>query len=176
MNILDYVIIAIFVLSTVLGVFKGFIKQALTIIGVIVVATLTATVTPYVQNWLTSVIADDNTRAVVAMIASVLLLVAAYSVFALLIQRVLKKIKIIKFVDSLLGGLIGASVVYFSFAVIVALFNSTGDGFLPHIKSLVGDSFTTSWVVTKVYANNFFGDCVINGIAEKLINSLKPAA
>lgn len=176
MNILDYIIIAIFAFSVILGLFKGFIKQILTVIGVIVVATLTASVAPYVQSWLTNAIPDDNTRTIVAMIASVLLLIIAYSIFALLIQRVFQKISIVKVVDKLLGGLIGAVAIYLIFAVIVALFNSTGDSFMPIVKDWLGESFKTSWITTHIYANNFFGDWVIKDIAEKLLQYLTPAA
>ena len=176
MNILDYVIIAIFAFSVILGLFKGFIKQILTVIGVIVVATLTATIAPYVQNWLADAIPDDNTRTIVAMMASVFLLIIAYTIFALIIQRILQKVNIIKVVDKLLGGLIGAVAVYLVFAVIVALFNSTGEQFMPIVKGWLGESFKTSWVTTHIYANNFFGDWVIKDIAEKLLNYLAPAA
>ncbi|MCH5156528.1 MAG: CvpA family protein [Clostridiales bacterium] len=174
MNILDYVIILIFVFGVIVGLFKGIIRQILTVIGIIVVATLTATVAPYVQNWLSNAIPDDNTRTIVAMIASVLLLVIAYSAFALLIQRILQKISIIKVVDRILGAVIGAAAVYLVFAVIVALFNSTGEDFMPIVKQWLGESFNTSWVATHVYANNFFGDWVIKDIAEKLLNYLQP--
>ena len=176
MNILDYVIIAIFAFSVLLGLFKGFIKQILTVIGVIVVATLTATVAPYVQNWLVDAIPDDNTRTIVAMIAAVLILIIAYSIFALLMQRIFQKIKIVKVVDKLLGALIGAVAVYLVFAVIIALFNSTSDTFMPIVKGWLGKSFNTSWVATHIYANNFFGDWVIKDIAAKLLRYLQSAS
>lgn len=176
MNILDYVIIAVFIISTVIGIFKGFIKQALTIIGVIVVATLTATITPYVQSWLVKVIENENTRTVLAMVVSVVLLVVAYSLFALLIQRLLTSISVLKVVNRVLGGVLGFAVVYFVFAVIVALFNSTSEEFMPTIKGWLGDDFQSSWIATHIYGKNFFGDWVIKDIAEKLINSLQPAA
>ena len=176
MNILDYVIIAIFAISAIIGFIKGFIKQMLTIVGVIVVATLTATVQPYVQSWLVNVIASDGTRAIVSMIAAAILLIVAYTILALIIRRLLKKVKIIKVVDKLLGGLIGLAVPYFIFAVVIALLVDTGENFLPTIKGWLNDSLQSSWIVTKVYANNFFGDWIINGIAEKLINNLQPTA
>ena len=175
MNIVDYVILAVFVFSTVVGIIKGFVKQVLTVVGVIVVATLTATVAPYVQQWLTNYIQSDNARTIVALIASALLLVVAYSIFALIIRRLLNRISIVKLVDRILGGLIGFAVVYFVFAVIVALFNSTGEDFMPNVKSLLGESFQNSWIATHVYANNFFGDWVITSISQKLLNTLNVA-
>ena len=176
MNILDYVILAIFALGTVIGIFKGFLKQILTVVGVIVVATLTATVQPYVQSWLTKAIASENTRSVVSLIATVILLIVAYSLFALLIRRILRGVSILKLADRILGGLIGFAVVYFVFAVIVALFLQTSETFMPTIKGWLNDDFQGSWIVTKIYGKNFFGDWIIKDIAEKLINRLRPAA
>ena len=176
MNVLDYIILALFIASTVYGLFKGLIKQALTIVGVIVVATLTATVAPYVQSWMTNLIADENTRAVVAMIAAAALLIVGYTLLALLVRRLLHKVKVNKVVDKLLGGLIGFAVVYFVFAVLFALFNDTAETFMPLLKGWLGDSFRNSWFSNHVYANNFFGHWIINDIAQKLINNLQPAA
>ena len=75
MNLLDDSILAILSGSTLIGVFKGFIRQVLTILGIIVVATLTATVMPYAKSLLTDIISNDSARNLAAMIASALLLV-----------------------------------------------------------------------------------------------------
>ncbi|MCH5159889.1 MAG: CvpA family protein [Clostridiales bacterium] len=175
MNILDYVILGILAISMIVGFIKGFIKQLLTVGGIIVVALLTATVSPFVQNWLTGVIESDGTRAAVAMFGTVILLIAVYSVLAWLIGKLLKKIHIIKILDKILGGVMGIAVVYLVFAVIIGLFTMTGEGFLPTLKSLLGESIETSWFSTNIYSNNFFGKWVIEGIAEKLIQNFKPA-
>ena len=173
MNVLDFIVLALFVASTINGLFKGFIKQTLTIVGVLVVAMLTATVTPLVQSWLVNVIDNENTRTLVAMVASVVLLIVAYTILALIVRRLLRKVKIIKLLDKILGGLVGFGVMYFIFAVVYALMLNTADSFMPTIKGWVGDSFETSWIGNHIYSNNFFGDWVINGIAEKILNSLQ---
>lgn len=174
MNVLDYVIIALAVVGIVVGLFRGFIKLTLTVVGVIVVAALTATVEPYVQNWFVNTSMSDGTRNVVAMIATVLLIAAVYGFVAFLIGRLLRKVKIIKVLDRILGGVIGFAVVYLAFGLVFALIINTSDGFLPHIKNAIGDSFQNSWIGTHVYKNNFFGDWIINGIAQKLIDGLQP--
>ena len=176
MTVLDYIVIALFVASTVNGIFKGFIKQTLTIIGVFVVTMLTATIAPYVQSWFVNVIENENTRTLVAMVASVLLLIVGYTILALILQRLLKKIKIIKVLDKLLGGLIGFGVMYFIFAVIYALILDTGDSFMPAFKGWAGETFQNSWIGNHIYSNNFFGDWVIINVAEKILNSLQPTA
>ena len=175
MNVLDYVILGILAISMIIGFVKGLIKQLLTFGGIIVVALLTATVSPIVQSWLVGVIESDGTRAAVAMFATVILLAVVYGVVAWLLGKLLKKIRLIKVLDKVLGGVMGIAVVYFTFAVIFALFTQTGEGFLPTLKSWLGESIETSWFNANIYNNNFFGNWVINGIAEKLIESFQPA-
>ena len=176
MNVLDYVILAILAISMIVGFTKGLLKQLLTVAGIIVVALLTATVAPIVQSWLVNVIPSEGTRAAVAMFAAVILLAVAYGVLAWLLGKILKKVKLIKALDKILGGVMGIAVVYLVFAVIFALFLDTGDGFLPTLKGWLKGSIENSWFNAHIYNKNFFGDWVINGIAQKLIESFKPAA
>ena len=175
MNLIDYVIFAILVISMIVGFVKGFIKQLLTVGGIIVVALLTATVSPFVQNWLAAYIEAEGTRAAVAMFATVILLSAVYGLLAWLLGKFLKKIKLIKHLDRILGGVMGIAVVYLVFAVIFGLFTMTGEGFLPTLKGFLGEPIENSWFNAHVYSNNFFGKWVIEGIAEKLIQNFKPA-
>ena len=175
MNYIDYVIFAILAISLVVGFFKGLIKQLLTVGGIIVVALLTATVSPFVQNWLSGLIEAEGTRTAVAMFATVILLSVVYGVLAWLLGKLLKKINLIKFLDKLLGGVMGIAVVYLAFAVIFGLFTMTGEGFLPSLKSFLGEPIQNSWFNAHIYNNNFFGKWVIQGIAEKLIQNFQPA-
>lgn len=174
MNVLDYIIIGLAVAGVVLGLFRGFIKLVLTAVGVIVVSTLTATVEPYVQNWFVKTSMEEGTRNFVAMVVTIILLTLAYAFLAFLVGRALKKIKIVGFLDRLLGAAVGFTVVYLVFALVFALFNITSEGFMPLLKSSLGDSIKTSWIGTHLYKNNFFGTWIINGIAKKLIEGLQP--
>ena len=92
-----------------------------------------------------------------------------------MLKYLLKRLHVLKFLDRMLGGLLGFAVVYLIFAVIFALFNETGEQFMPRLKALVGDSFVSSWVGQHIYANNFFGRWIIVDIAKKLLESLTPA-
>ena len=177
MNILDYVILGVLAIGMIIGLVKGLIKQLLTVGGIVVVALLTATVSPFVQNWLSGVIAAEGTRAAVAMFASVVLIAVVYGVIAWLISKALKKVKIIKALDKILGGVVSIVVVYLVFAVIFGVFTMTGEEFLPKLKSLLGDQIENSWFAQKIYGVdvNFFGKWVVEGIAEKLIQSFQPA-
>lgn len=175
MNVLDYIVMALAVIFVVVGVFKGLFRQILTIVGIIVVATLTATVSPYVQSWLVETPIPENARALVAIIASVILIAVVYGVVALLITKLLKRFKIMKALNYVLGGVLGLAVVYFFFAVVFALFNSTGEEFMPLLKLWVGDAFRDSWIANNIYANNPFGNWVVVDIAQSLLQKLIPA-
>ena len=175
MNYIDYIIFAILAISLVVGFFKGLIKQLLMVGGIIVVALLTATVSPFVQNWLAGIIAAEGTRAAVAMFATVILLSVVYGLLAWLVGKLLKKITLIKALDKILGGVMGIAVVYLVFAVIFGLFTMTGEGFLPALKGWIGEPIQNSWFNAHIYNNNFFGKWVIEGIAQKLIDNLAPA-
>lgn len=175
MNAVDIVFLVAMALCVVLGFFKGIIRQVLTIIGIFLVATLTATVAPYVQSWFAGVIESEGTRSVIAMIVAALLLSVGYGVVAIILTKILRKLKVVGILDRILGCFMGVVVVYLVFAVVFALFKDTGDGFMPLLKKSMGTAFEESWVGNHVYFNNFFGDWIIVDIAQKLINSITPA-
>ena len=175
MNILDYIILIVFAVCTIVGLFKGFIKQVLAILGVFVVATLTATVAPWVSSWLPSSIGADS-RPVVAMIAAAIIIALVYAVLALLVKKLLHNISLVKVLDRILGAVVGFVMVYMIFAVIFALFTVTSDNFLVATKKLLGETFANSWFGQNIYQNNFFGDWIIRDIAQNLLNNLQPAA
>lgn len=176
MNILDYIVLGALAVCLIIGLLKGLLKQVLSLVGIVVVATLTATVTPYVDSWLVNVIEAEGTRAVVSMIAAVILLAVAYGLLAGLIGKALTKNKKLKTLDRILGGVLGVAIVYLIFAVLFALLLNTSEEFLASVKGMVGGYLEDSWIVNKIYSNNFFGEWVINGIAEKLMQALQPAA
>lgn len=175
MNVLDYIILLLLVAGVVRGLFKGLLKQVLTVASILVVVLLTATFTPYTQKWLSSVIENENTRSVIAMLTAALLLGIACALVSALIRRLLTSVSVLKTADRLLGGVLGLAVVYMIFAVLFSLFNSTGEEFLPLLKRVVGETFATSWFANTIYANNFFGDWVVVGIAQKMLDSISPA-
>lgn len=172
MNIIDIIFLILLAGLVVLGVFKGIIKQGLVILGIFVVATLTATVAPYVQSWFAGVIENEGTRSVIAMIVAALILTVGYAILAIIVRKVLTKITIVGVLDKILGGVLGLVVVYMLFAVVFALFKDTGEDFMPLLKKFAGDAFNGSWVGENIYRNNFFGKWIIVDIAEKLLNSI----
>ncbi len=175
MNAIDIIFLIAMAVCVIAGFFKGIIRQVLTLVGIVVVASLTATVAPHVQKWLGGVVENENTRKVIAMIAAALLLAVAYGLVALILTKILRKLKVIGVLDRILGGILGFAEVYLLFAVLFALFNDTADGFLPLLKKAVGQSFRESWVGAHIYANNFFGHWIIVDIAQKILDSLAPS-
>ena len=90
MNTIDIIFLIFLAISVLAGFFKGLIRQILTILGIITVATLTATIAPYVQSWFVNVIENDKTRNLISFIVAAFLIALAYGVAALLISRLLK--------------------------------------------------------------------------------------
>ena len=174
MNALDYIFIALVLVGLIVGIIKGLLKQLLALLGVVVVSTLTATVQPYVQNWFVNTSMSDGTRNVVALLVTVVLLSVVYILLALLVRKLLTRAKIVKALDRILGGVVGVASVYFSFAVVLALLTNTSESFLPKIKAFADQYISDSWIVTHIYKHNFFGDWVVNGIAQRLIENLQP--
>ena len=176
MNIVDYIVLISVVGAIAIGVFKGVIQQVLSVLGIFFVATLTATVAPYVQNWFANTEMPEGARTVVAMIATVLLLAGVYAVIAVIVQKALKKYEVVRVVDAVVGGVLGLVSAYMSLAVIFSLFNSTPDGFLPLLKSWAGPTFKESWMAQHIFAKNPFGDWLVVDIAQKILDKFTPTA
>lgn len=176
MNIVDIIFLIMLAGLVILGVFKGIIKSALAVLGIFVVSTLTATIAPFVQSWFAGVIDNENTRSVIAMIVAAAILTVGYSLLAIVVRKLLTNITIVSVLDKVLGGVLGLAIVYLSFAVVFALFLDTNAQFMPLLKGLIGDSFKNSWVGGSIYKNNFFGNWIIDGIANKLLEHINGAA
>lgn len=175
MNIIDWILIVVFAGSLVLGIIKGLLKQVFVIVGFLVVVFGTAVVAPYVQSWFTGIIPDENTRAIVGTVATVILLTVATSLLSWLIRKLVHRSKAIGALDRILGGVVSLVVAFLAVSVFVELILNTGDLFLPATKSLLKEPFEQSAVVQAVYGNNFFGRLIVNEIANKILDSLRPA-
>lgn len=175
MNVIDIILIIIFVGSLVIGILKGLIKQIFVIVGFLVVIFGTAVVAPYVQSWFVNLIPDDNTRAIIGTIATVILLSVGTALLSWLIRKIVHHSKAIGAIDRILGGVVSLVVAYLAVAVFVELILNTGDLFLPATKGLLKEPLAESAVVQTVYGNNFFGRLIVNEIANKIVESLRPA-
>ena len=175
MNIIDIILIIVFVGSLVIGILKGLIKQIFVIVGFLVVIFGTAVVAPYVQNWFVNLIPDENTRAIIGTVATVILLSVGTALLSWLIRKLVHRSKAIGAIDRILGGVVSLAVAFLAVSVFVELILNTGDLFLPATKSLLKEPLEQSAVVQAVYGNNFFGRLIINEIANSILDSLRPA-
>ncbi|MCM1395852.1 MAG: CvpA family protein [Corallococcus sp.] len=176
MNILDYIIIAAFVLSLVLGALKGLLKQIFAIAGFFIVVFGSAALAPYVQNWFSGLLDNESTRMLIAMILSAVLLGVATAVVSLLVRKIATRNKTVGVLNRILGGAVSLVIAYFAVSVVIELVLHTGEGFLPATKAAVGSAFEESWIVNHLYKTNFFGRLIVDGIAQQLLEKLRPVA
>ena len=176
MNVLDYIILATVAAGLIFGIIKGFLKLLFSAIGVLVVTVGSGALSPVVQGWFEKAIENVNTRALVSMIISAVGILLVYVIVAHIIIKLITKNKAINVVNRLFGGLIGVVIVYLIWSVVVALFMSTSQEFMPKIKVTIGAEFYDSWIVAHIYKNNFFGNWVIRDLALKLLPTVPPEA
>lgn len=175
MNIIDWVLIVVFVGSLVIGIFKGLLKQIFVIVGFLVVIFGSAAFAPVVQSWFAGVIPDENTRMIVGMIAAVVILSVGTALISFVIRKLIHRNKAMGALDRILGGVVSLVVAYLAIAVLVELILGTGDAFLAATKGWLKQPLTDSAIVKTVYGNNFFGRLIVNEIANSIAESLKPA-
>jgi len=174
MNILDYIILGVFAISLILGVLKGFLKQIFSIIGFFVVIFGTSFLAPYVQNWFAGSIESENTRLIIAMVASAIILIVVTALLSLLIRKILTRSKAVGIFNRIFGGFAAVFAAYLAISVVIELILHTGENFLPSLKNAVGGAFEESWIVNNLYRSNFFGRWIVNGIAQKIMDGLQP--
>lgn len=173
MQIIDYVIIGFLALGLVIGAIKGLLKQILALLGVVVIFTGTAYLGKFPQSWLSGVITNETVCTIVAFVATFVVISVVYGLLSFGLRKLFTSIKIIKVADKICGLVLGIVVVYAVFGVVIALLTKTGEAFLPRIKELLKDQLANSFFVNKIYANNFFGDWILNIIRNGL-NSVLP--
>ncbi len=167
MNIVDYIVLGCMAVALVVGILKGFLKQIFAVVGVFVVAIGTSYLSPYPEQWLASVIENDSTRSLVALIATFIVLALVYGMVTALISKLVNKVHVLGTVNRILGAVLAVAVVYLVFAVIIGFLLGTSETFLPNIKKLAHDAFAESWVANNIYKNNFFGDWLVQLLGEK---------
>lgn len=175
MVILDYIIIGVIVLGLIIGLVKGFIKQLLTLLGIVAVVTGTAYLCRFPQQWLSGVISNGTVLTVVSVAATLIVLSVVYGLLAFFIRKAFHSVKIIKVLDKLLGMLAGIMISYAVIAIIVAMFQNTGEDFLAFARPFFDEQIQNSVLVKYVFTPNVFGDWIMEVIrsgAESLASTL----
>jgi uncharacterized membrane protein required for colicin V production len=166
MNVLDYIIIGALVLSVIIGLVKGFVDILLGIVGLfgVTIGTFYLYKTPLA--WLSGI--DNQIVAfLVAIIGTAIVLGVVYIIISRLIIKLMRKVKVLKVIDTILGGLLGAAFVYFIFAVFVGAvsYQFPADSILSNLNNIGTDFLAQSTIATKLYANNPIGDWLLSLLA-----------
>lgn len=178
-TVFDWIVVGVAALAFVIGLIKGFFRQLFAFGGIVLVFTCGSFVTPYAQNWLSSLIPDDAVRSLVALIATYIVLFVVWALVSNLILKVLEKSKALGGINRLFGGLLGIAIVYVVCAVLFALVLKTSDSFMPWLKNLVKpliEGENPSWIVTNIFPadGNKVGEWIVKYLLDKL-NEMLPS-
>lgn len=168
MAILDYIIIGVLAIGLIIGIVKGFIKQLLTLLGILVVAIGTAYLCKFPQMWFSGLIENETILTVVSFLVTIVALSLVYSLLAFFIRKAFKSVKIISVLDRILGMLSGILVGYAIMALIIALFQNTGEDFMAFARPFFDEQIEQSVLVQYVFTPNLLGDWLTEVIRSSL--------
>lgn len=120
MNTLDYVILIVGSLFTLLGIYWGLIRQVLALAGLLVGVVLAGRYGPEVAAWLSSFLADPLLAGALGFLAVLALVSAAASLVASLL-RIFAGLLFLGWFDHLLGGLLGLAQAIIVCAVVLVV-------------------------------------------------------
>ena len=179
MQILDYIIIAVALVSFVLGLVKGFLTPVVNLAGFFVVLYAGGAFSTMLFPLVSKLIPDESTCSVASAIASMLLVWFIYFLISRLILKIIQKSKILGFANRLVGGVLGIVIVYLVVAIVTA-FMQNDNTLFASVREQFGEVFNQSWVVQNVFKTNPIGEGLVNSAFQKLIelleNSLIPQA
>ena len=174
MLILDYIIIAVALVSFVLGLVKGFLTPVVNLAGFFVVLYAGGAFSSTLYPLISQVIPDENTCSIASAIASMLLVWFAYFLISRLIVKVITKSKVLGAVNRLIGGALGVVMVYLVVSIVTAFMQNENTLFAS-IREQYGEAFNQSWVVQNIYKTNPIGEGLVNSAFQKLIELLENA-
>ena len=179
MQILDYIIIAVALVSFVLGLVKGFLTPVVNLAGFFVVLYAGGAFSTMLFPLISKLIPDESTCSVASAIASMLLVWFIYFLISRLILKIIKKSTILGFANRRVGGVLGIAIVYLVVAIVTA-FMQNDNTLFASVREQFGEVFNQSWVVQNVFKTNPIGEGLVNSAFQKLIelleNSLIPQA
>lgn len=159
--VIDIIFAVSFVVALIVGLIQGLWKQLFKLVGILLVAFLTANLYKYPAGWLAGVIESQLLRTVIGAVATFGVLIAIYSVITHFILKAINSIKVFSVLDKILGVVLGVGILYTAFALVAALILNTDPNFLSWTKSWIEPQFLNSWVINNIYKNNFLGDYII---------------
>ncbi len=121
MGIIDYIFIGVAVIALIIGLVKGVLSMIIDLAGLILGLFVAGQFATLVSSWMTTLIADESTRYLVAYIVCLLATVMVVAIVGKLIKKLITKISVLKVVDKLLGAAVSLAIVYAVFGLIFAL-------------------------------------------------------
>lgn len=106
MNTLDIILIGFVLLGSVIGLFRGFFKEAVSTVGLLLAAIVANIVSPYASPWAGKWIDDETVASIVVWAIVFLLTMFVLDRIALLFSKLLNAI-CLGWINTLLGGLLG---------------------------------------------------------------------
>ena len=171
MQVLDYIILACFAIGLIVGLVKGLWSQLFGFLGIFVVSIGTGYLYQYPMEWFASGITNPTALAVVSFLVTAIVLIIVYSIISHLLKKLFTAINVLKVLDKLLGMILGIGIVYSIFAIAISFINNSTANIIVTLREQLGTQWTESWVINNIYANNFFGDWLLELIASMLPQS-----
>ncbi len=168
MTVLDYIVLGCFAVALIVGLIKGLWSQLFGFLGVFAVSVGSAYLYQYPAQWMSNLIEDPTWRSIAAFVITMLVLSILYAILSRLLKKLFTSIHVFKVLDKVLGMLLGVGIAYAIFALIVAFVGNSEVGFIIKLREMLGEQWTESWFVNVFYANNFFGNWLIELIASLL--------
>lgn len=177
-TVLDWIIVGVAAVAFVIGIIKGLFRQLFALGGILLVFKCGSLLTPYAQEWLSSLIPDDSVRSLVALLASYIVLFVVWALISGIILKILEKSKALGGINRIMGGVLGIAIVYVCCAVLFALVLKTSDTFMPWLKNIMKpliEGENPSWIVTNIFPadGNKLGEWIVRSLLDKL-NEMMP--
>jgi len=106
MTVFDYVILSIFLVSIVLSIIRGFVRESLSIAGWIVAFIAAGAYAAYFEQFLPTEIIGETLRFSIAFVLVFLLILLMTALITMLLSALIKGIGL-GFIDRLLGSVFG---------------------------------------------------------------------
>lgn len=121
MNYIDYILISIILIGFILGYKDGLVRKVIGLFGLIVAIYIAVTYSDTLGEYLSPMFNDENYLA--KIISGFVLFLATILAFAIIKRLVHPTDKVNKFLNQLLGGIVGTIQIVFFTSVFLLLFN-----------------------------------------------------
>ena len=106
MTVFDYIVLGIFLVSIVLSIIRGFVRETLSIAGWIVAFIIAGAYTSYFEQFLPAEITGETLRFSIAFVLAFLSVLLMTALVTMLLSALIKGIGL-GFIDRLLGSVFG---------------------------------------------------------------------